>query len=287
MAASGSAIFVAVMALALYAVFARGNRPRRLGRSSFVVVAGAAFPTIALGALLVWVLSGTATLTRPPGPEALRIEVIGRMWWWEVRYLDAEGETLAIAANEIHLPTDRPALLELSTVDVIHSFWVPRLAGKLDMIPGHVNRLKLQADRPGVFRGQCAEFCGKQHALMAFRVVAHEPTEFEEWLAKERGPAREPDTAELQRGRDLFLSTGCGACHAIRGTPAEARIGPDLTHVGSRLTLAAGILDNHVGTFAGWIADAQGLKPGNGMPSFNVLPGRDLRALAAYLESLQ
>ena len=284
---ASAAILAVVTALALFATFARRHRPRALGGKGLIVWAGVAFPVVALTALLVWILTGTAALTRAPDERAMRIEVIGKMWWWEVRYLDEAGRPVFRTANEIHLPVGRPAVLELTSSDVIHSFWVPRLAGKIDLIPGHVNRWRVEASAPGSFRGQCAEFCGLQHAKMAFWVVAHEPAEFEAWLAKERGPAREPQTPFTARGRSLFLATGCGACHAVRGTPAEGQIGPDLTHVGGRLSLAAGTFDNHVGTLAGWIADAEGLKPGNGMPSFDVLDGPSLRAVAAYLESLE
>jgi cytochrome c oxidase subunit 2 len=175
----------------------------------------------------------------------------------------------------------------LKTQDVIHSFWVPSLAGKLDMIPGHVNAYRFAATRPGVYRGQCAEYCGAQHALMAFYVVAMAREEFETWYADQVAPAPEPILPLLAKGKALFLENGCGACHTVRGTLADGKLGPDLTHVGSRLSLAAGTFPNNRGTLAGWIASAQHLKPDNLMPSFGNLQGEELRAIAAYMDSLK
>jgi cytochrome c oxidase subunit 2 len=176
--------------------------------------------------------------------------------------------------------------LILRSNDVIHSFWIPRLAGKVDNIPGRANRMVIQADRPGTYRGQCAEYCGKQHSLMAFDVIALPRAEFDAWLAGLGEPVREPEDAQLQEGRKLFQSLGCGACHTIRGV-AQGRVGPDLTQVGARRSIGAGTLPGGIGNIAGWIASAQHLKPGNAMPSFNQLEGGQLRALAAYLESLK
>jgi cytochrome c oxidase subunit II len=204
-----------------------------------------------------------------------------------VRYFPPGADEPVVSANEVRLPAGRPIEVLLRSTDVIHSFWIPKLAGKTDMIPGRVNRMVIQAEAPGVFRGQCAEYCGGPHALMAFYAVAMAPGEFEPWLEQEARPARIPKEAFLAEGRELFLASGCGACHTIRGTPADGQFGPDLTHVGGRLSLGAGILPNNVGTLAGWIADTQHLKPDNLMPSFNIFSGAELRALAAYLESLE
>jgi cytochrome c oxidase subunit 2 len=187
----------------------------------------------------------------------------------------------------LYIPVGRPVEVALRSDNVIHSFWVPALAGKVDMIPGRTNRLVIEARVPGVFRGQCAEYCGLQHAWMAFYVVAVPEAAYRQWRTDQAAPAIEPADATLRRGREAFLREGCGACHAVRGTPANGTLGPDLTHVGSRLSLAAGRLDNHAGTLAGWIADSQGIKPGNLMPSMNVFSGEELRAVAAYLESLK
>ena len=187
----------------------------------------------------------------------------------------------------MHLPVGAPVELVLRTADVIHSFWVPSLAGKLDMIPGRTNVLRMRAIRAGLFRGQCAEFCGAQHTLMAFHVVALDKADFDAWWASAVQPARQPAPGLRETGQRLFVSAGCGACHAIRGTPAAGDLGPDLTLVGARPSLAAGTLPNTVGAMAGWIASAQHLKPGNRMPSFAQLDGRELRAIAAYLAGLE
>lgn len=280
-------IFLLVMVLSVFAMLAPPSRRRWLGRTGMIVGGGIVFPIVTLSALLVYGLRLTEGITASAAAP-LRIEIVGEQWWWRVRYLDGQGEApIATTANEIHIPVGRPIEFSLRTADVIHSFWVPNLAGKIDMVPGHVNRLRLQATQPGTFRGQCAEYCGGAHALMAFFVIAQTQEEFDTWLAAQRRPAAEPSFTFLQRGKDLFLSRGCGVCHTVRGTPANGQLGPDLTHVGSRRTLAAGTLPNNVGTLAGWTAASQHLKPGNRMPSFDLLEGEQLRAIAAYLESLK
>lgn len=277
-------IFVLVMALTALAI---RRRPAWLADRRTIVIGGIAFPVAALSALLVYGLRTAAALDGESAEVPLRIEVIGEQYWWRVHYLDELGVRIAALANEIHIPTGRTVELALRTEDVIHSFWVPNLAGKLDMIPGRTNHLRLSAVRPGVYRGQCAEYCGAQHALMAFYVVAVEPERFGAWLAAQRRPATVPADPLLLRGRDLVLAGECVDCHTIRGTPAAGTRGPDLTHVGSRLSIGAGSFPNNAGTLAGWIASSQHLKPGNPMPSFDEYTGRDLRALAAYLESLK
>jgi cytochrome c oxidase subunit 2 len=270
-------IFAAVMALAAYAVFAKRQSAARLSPRMLVVGGGIVFPAVTLFALLVYSLARAASL-HPADAQALRIEVVGEQWWWRVHYLDAEGRRDFATANEIRVPVGRPVELELKSADVIHSFWVPVLAGKLDMIPGKTNRLRVRADRAGEFRGQCAEYCGGPHALMALYVVAEEEAGYERWAESQRRPAAE--------GNALFLSR-CAGCHTVRGTPAAGHLGPDLTHVGGRLTIGAGLLPNNAGALAGWIASSQHLKPGNLMPAFAHLPGEELRALAGYLESLK
>jgi cytochrome c oxidase subunit 2 len=279
-------ILVLVIALTAYALLARPDSRRWLAGAPAIVIGGIVFPVGTLSALLIYELMAGHDLLAAQS-NRVRIEVTGEQWWWRVRYLDEAGTARFETANEIRIPVGQPVELTLRSRDVIHSFWVPNLAGKVDMIPGRVNRLRLNAERAGVFRGQCAEYCGGPHAMMAFYVVAHAPPAFEAWAQRQREPARDPRDAWLAGGRDLFLSSGCVACHAIRGTSAMASNGPDLTHVGSRLSLAAGNFPNHQGTLAGWIADAQGLKPGNHMPSFPVFLGAELRALAGYLESLE
>lgn len=286
MATGAGLIFITVLGLALYALKSDPERHRRLGSPALIVGGGVVLPVVVLSALLVYSFILGGSLTDRVAPEALRITVSGRQWWWEVRYQPAGSPEPVVSANELHIPVGEPVELRLEASDVIHSFWVPSLAGKMDMIPGQTNRLVVQADRPGLYRGQCAEYCGGPHALMAFYVIAEPAEAFAAWLARERRPARAPAEPDRRRGLQLFLDSGCGTCHAIRGTAADGRFGPDLTHVGGRRSLAAGILPVNLGTLAGWIADSQQIKPGNRMPSFNTFDGEALRTLAAYLESL-
>jgi cytochrome c oxidase subunit 2 len=273
------------MALATFALI---RQPRRdfFSSSRLIVAGGLIFPTVTLTALLIYALPAAGILTEPDA-DAVEIEVTGYQWWWEVRYRDGNGDVAFVTANEIRLPTGQPLMTRVDTADVIHSFWVPNLAGKIDMIPGRTNELTLQAARPGEFRGQCAEYCGGPHAKMAFYVVAEEPERFARWFERQKEPAREPEDPLLQRGREVFFSFGCGGCHAIRGTDAVGGLGPDLTHVGSRRTIGAGILDNTIENLETWIADSQRIKPDNPMPSFDFIEGEDLHALAAYLKNLQ
>lgn len=282
----GALVFVVVLALAGLALFGPPAMRAALTGSRLIVAGGIVFPVLVLSALLVHAsLTGPAVLRTGETP-ALRIEVAGELWWWRIRYLDAAGRTVAEAANEIRIPAQRPVEFLLTSANVIHSFWVPNLAGKTDMIPGTVNRLRLSAAAPGVFRGQCAEYCGAQHAHMALLVVAQPPGEFEAWLAAQARPASLPRDAMLQQGLALFLQNGCARCHAIRGTSAAGTLGPDLTHVGTRMTLGAGTLSGGAGGIAAWIAGNQHIKPGNLMPVFHQFSGEQLRSLAAYLESL-
>ncbi|HUE45902.1 MAG TPA: cytochrome c oxidase subunit II [Aestuariivirgaceae bacterium] len=296
MYAGATAILALVMGLTAFAILAPPERRAWLARRRTIVAGGIVFPIVTLSVLLVygyWLLSeaewSEAGRAAAPGPGygALAIEVVGEQFWWRVRYLDGDGQTAFESANEIRVPTGRPVRLMLSTADVIHSFWVPSLAGKLDMIPGRTTTLTISADREGLYRGQCAEYCGAQHAHMAFHVVAMAPGDFEAWLSDQMSPPPEPADEDLARGLEVFLTSGCGACHTIRGTEAAGALGPDLTRVGSRVTIAAGMFPTNTGTLAGWIASSQHLKPGNKMPSFDALGGPDLRAVAAYLESLK
>jgi cytochrome c oxidase subunit 2 len=279
-------IMLLVIGLTAYALLAAHGRRRWLAGAPAIVIGGIVFPVGTLSALQVYELVVADELMAAER-EPLRIEVTGEQWWWRVRYLDSSGTARFETANELHLPVGQPVEFILKSRDVIHSFWVPALGGKVDMIPGRTNRMRATAERPGVFRGQCAEYCGGPHAMMSFYVVAQQPEAFEAWAQRQRAPAQVPGDAFLASGQALFMSSGCIACHAIRGTPAMSSNGPDLTHVGSRLSLAAGNFPNHQGTLAGWIADTQGLKPGNYMPPFPVFVGAELRALAGYLESLK
>ena len=216
----------------------------------------------------------------------ISIQVIGHQWWWEVVYPNTDPSQQVTTANEIHIPVGVPVVLNTASRDVIHSFWAPNLQGKRDLIPGYTTALWFEADRPGVFRGQCAEFCGLQHAKMAFYIVAEEPAKFQDWLQHQIAPAPSPDTDQKRRGQQVFESNACVMCHTVRGTLAGSRVGPDLTHVASRISLAAGTLPNNPGNLAAWIVDSQSIKPGNRMPP-NMLPASDLQDLLAYLESLK
>jgi cytochrome c oxidase subunit 2 len=220
-------------------------------------------------------------------PPDLQVDVTGHQWWWDLRYNDPTDPSRNFtSANELHIPVGKTVLLRLRADDVIHSFWVPNLAGKKDLIPGREATLVFSAEKPGTYRGQCAEFCGLQHAKMAFLVIAEPPEEYEAWAAAQRKPPAEPATAQQERGRELFVTGRCAMCHAIQGTAANGRRAPDLSHLASRQTLAAGMLPNTVGHLAGWILDPQGVKPGVNMPA-NPMPPDDLHALLAYLIGLK
>jgi cytochrome c oxidase subunit II len=298
-------IFTAVMVLALMGVF---MRERNVNVRRWVIGGGLIFPAVTLTALLIYsvavgnalasidvsrsfrlFLTSSALEDRgvAPGSDAVRVHVVGKQWWWEVRYEVPGSSTAVVLANELHIPVDRPVLISLSSTDVIHSFWAPSLAGKVDMIPGRTTQLRIQTSEPGLYRGQCAEYCGGQHALMAFYIVAEPQADFDAWLKRQQQLVTVPTDPVLKLGYDAFFKGECHECHRVRGTPAVANEGPDLTHVGSRKSLAAGVLDNHIGTMAGWIAGAQDVKPGNPMPSDPVYTGRELRAVAAWLESLK
>jgi len=278
------AIVLAAIALAL---LGRPAWRAWLSGERLVWIGGVALPIVVLTGLLIYGLTTTGRLAAAGPPGEMRVRVTGEMWWWRVAYLDAAGREVIHDANEVHIPAGRPVTFELEAADVIHSFWVPRLAGKLDMIPGRRNVLRLQADAPGVYAGQCAEFCGGPHALMGFLVVAHPPAEFERWRAARLRPPAPPSDPLAARGAAVFAASGCGACHRIAGSAANGLAGPDLTFVGARRSLGAGILPNNQGTLAGWVADSQAIKPGNRMPPFRTFSGEELRALAAYLEGLR
>ena len=282
-----AAIFLGVCALVAFAIVASADSRRWLADRAVVFWGGIAFPVVALSGLLVYGLALAGHLAGEPDEAPLRIAVIGEQWWWRVHYLDDAGEIAAVSANEVRIPAGRPVEFLLTTDDVIHSFWAPALGGKLDMIPGRENRLIVEATRPGVYRGQCAEYCGGQHALMAFDVVVLEEAEFAAWFAHESGPAAPPADAFSRQGLEAFLANGCGACHTIRGAEASGTIGPDLTHVGSRHSIAAGTLSNDPAALAAWIGHAQTIKPGNRMPSFSFIAADDQAAIAAYLAGLK
>lgn len=277
---------LAVLALGLWRARKGTAQPlQATGSRNLVLAAGVAIPLVVLVTLVGGSLMLGRNLSAEPPAGALNIDVTGWRWWWEVRYLDDDGRVLFTTANELHVPVGRPVAVTLRAADVIHSFWVPNLHGKTDMIPGHVNRMWFEAEAPGVFRGQCAEYCGHQHALMAFMVVAQPEPDFQNWLANQQQPAIEPQTAEARLGKRVFMRS-CSHCHAIRGTEADGELGPDLTHFGSRLTLAAATRPSTRGHISGWIADPQSIKPGNLMPAMG-LESDELTAVTTYMESLK
>ncbi|MQA90106.1 MAG: cytochrome c oxidase subunit II [Gemmatimonas sp.] len=252
----------------------------------WVIAGGVAIPAVILLGLFVLTLQTLGALAAQEEEPALTIEVVGWQWWWEVRYLDHTGRVLFETANEIHLPAGEWIALRLEATDVIHSFWVPQLAGKVDMIPGRTTELRLQADAPGTYRGQCAEYCAGSHALMAMRVVVEPAQEFLDWSRRQTLPQAPPLDSLAALGEEVFLGTACRACHAIRGTPAVGNTGPDLTHLASRSTLAAATLPNTRGHLGGWLANPQRIKPAAKMPAVP-LDNVEFQALLRYLETLE
>jgi cytochrome c oxidase subunit 2 len=280
---SGAAlvIWVAVLALSLHASRRRGTPWSERSASRLILLAGAVVPTLLLAVLLVFGLRLMPEL-RAPGGE-MRVLVEGEQFWWRVRYELPDG-TRFDTANEIRLPLGERAEFQLTAEDVIHSFWIPPLGGKMDMIPGHTSRLVLQPDRVGRFRGACAEFCGASHGMMNFEVEVMEPAAFRAWVAASAAPAAAPRAG----GAELFLKHGCAACHAVRGLPgAGGRIGPDLTHLGARAFLGAGLLPNTVDNIDRFIRATRDFKPAARMPSYAALPPGESAAIAAWLGSLK
>ena len=288
--AAGAVIFCAVMVMLGWALLRR-RQPgdaAAAGRSGWlwVVGGGVVFPAVVLSALLVHATLRSAALAPAGDGDGMVVTVKAHLWWWEVRYRDPASGADIVLANQINLPVGRPVTLGLVSDNVIHSLWIPALAGKVDMVPGRVNQLRLQADRPGVFRGQCAEFCGEQHARMALFAVAQPPEEFERWLAMQARPAQLPTDPEARRGLEVFQANGCSQCHAVRGLAQGMGFGPDLTHLASRSHIAAATLPNDRETLARWLTDVQHVKPGARMPSYDRLDAASLQALLAFLVQL-
>ncbi|HKP71867.1 MAG TPA: cytochrome c oxidase subunit II, partial [Pyrinomonadaceae bacterium] len=253
--------------------------PARERRMTTTVVVATVITTLTLIVLTVASFSiGRALTSDMSNKDAVTIEVTGQQWWWQVRYMDADPSKIFYTANELHIPVGQPVTLKLKSPDVIHSFWVPNLVGKKDLVPGHDATLWFQADKEGVYRGQCAEYCGLQHAHMAFWVIAEPLEKYQAWLAGQRSPAHEPQTDSERRGQQVFLNAPCVMCHTIQGTPAGANIGPNLTHLASRAHIAAATLPNTRGHLSGWVVDPQAIKPGNRMPP-NLVKPDDLQAL--------
>jgi cytochrome c oxidase subunit 2 len=281
-----TSVFVVVMAFLALAVWKRRS-PQSERSLTAGVTAGVALTVIVL---LVWLVASvwaSRAIASPQMSNAISINVTGHRWWWEVEYQDLNAPSLRFrTANELHIPVGRPVVLNVTSRDVIHSFWVPNLQGKRDLIPGYTTSIWLQADRAGVYRGQCAEFCGYQHANMALSVTAEADAPFKGWLVAERQPALEPATDLARQGRDVFMRGSCSACHTIRGTSAGGLVGPELTHLATRGSLAAGTLPNTRDHLRSWIDNPQAVKPGVAMPP-NRLTAEDVQALLAYLEGLK
>jgi cytochrome c oxidase subunit 2 len=273
-----------VWTLVMVALFASLRRRRGMSterRLTIAVSSAVGVTVVVIAALTLLSFFATRSLTAATS-DVLTIEVRGHQWWWEVTYREPGFKT----ANEIRVPVGRPVRVLLSSADVIHSFWVPNLAGKQDLIPGRDNSLDFTAHRAGTYRGQCAEFCGVQHAHMAFTVIALESAAFDAWRDAQAQPAAAPTNPEEEAGRQVLLTRNCASCHTVRGTPAVGITAPDLTHVASRLTIGAGLFETTRGSVAAWIADPQNLKPGNNMPMVE-LGADELRAISAYMMSLR
>ena len=284
-------VYGGVIAFLVFALLRRHRQREAAGqasadrRSRIVVAWAVGLTVIVLIMLMVSDFVVARILTRAPH-DPLRVQITGHQWWWEVEYEDPVSSQRVRTANELHIPIGRPVEVKLKAQDVIHSFWIPNLQGKRDMLPGRTTHTVLLADRPGIFEGQCAEFCGFQHAKMKIVVRAEAPNRFEAWRAQQLEPARVPTTATQQRGQQVFLSSTCIMCHSIEGTSAGGTVAPDLTHVASRSRIAAGALSNTPANLAAWILNPQSIKPGAQMPA-TALSGEDLAAVVAYLASLQ
>lgn len=278
-------VYVLVMLFLIVALFRRPATARPHGVLKGVVAASALTVVIMFALLVASIFTGRAIAESPQ--QGIEVVVTGHQWWWQVEYSDPRGSDKRITtANELYIPVGVPVRVFLRSPDVIHSFWVPNLHGKQDLIPGHDNQIILQATRAGTYRGQCAEFCGYQHAKMAFWVTALPPADFTRWADAQRESSKIPSTASQRKGQEIFVSGPCAMCHNIQGTPASGKTGPDLTHIGSRRSIAAATLPNRRGYLAGWILDPQHIKPAAFMPPTQLQQG-ELEPLLDYLESLQ
>jgi cytochrome c oxidase subunit 2 len=257
----------------------------------WIVIGGFLIPALILGVIFAATLRTMAAF--PMGDDEMHaagpmITLVGRQWWWQAHYHVGDNVSQHFdTANEIHIPAGRPVDIRLETSDVIHSFWVPRLHGKVDLVPGFSNRIRIQADQPGVYRGECAEFCGPQHAHMILLVQADAPADFERWLERMRAPGAAPQAAAAVRGQQVFMASACPLCHTVRGTTALGTVGPDLTHIAARQAIASNSFPNSRAYLAAWVTHAQAMKPGAQMPDLTAFSGDDLLALVTYLEELK
>lgn len=261
------------------------------GGQHWITFGGLVFPLVSLCIIFVLGLKLLASfpLHDPMNQVAVTpdIQIIGHQWWWEVHYLNPQPDLRFTTANEIHIPAYRPVTIALESQDVIHSFWVPALHGKVDMIPGHENYIRIEASQPGRYVGQCAEFCGEQHAHMRILVIAQSPDEYKAWEEQQLKAAAEPTTPDAQAGLHIFVSGSCSMCHTVRGTLAGGHVAPDLTHIASRQMIAANSFPNNTAYLEAWITHAQSLKPGAKMPDLTQFSGVQLRQLVAYLQQLK
>jgi cytochrome c oxidase subunit 2 len=289
-----SVAVVAIIAIAVVAgIFVRapGGRdprliePARSGNGLWWIYGGVGLSTVILIALTGWTVVTIAAIARPATKATLTIDVSARQWWWSFHYDDPDPAKAFTTPNEIHIPVGEPVRFNLTSPDVIHSFWVPALGGKTDVIPGRRNEMWLEASKSGVYRGQCSEYCGQQHALMGLYVFAESRVQFDAWLAAQRMAAPVPIVDDLKAGAARF-DHRCGSCHAVSGTAAKGTKGPDLTHVMSRSTIAAGLLENNIGNLSGWIAHPQGIKPGALMPDID-MSGPEFQSILAYVMTLR
>ncbi|HZV62813.1 MAG TPA: cytochrome c oxidase subunit II [Methylophilaceae bacterium] len=290
-------VFIAVLAAFLYAVWRAPRANEQTGAdisplrsveplSKRAVLLAVAASTVLLFVLLIADVMTDRALAQLPLGDGIHIELTGHRWWWEARYTADPPSRMFNTANELHIPVGKPVVISLKSSDVIHSFWVPNLHGKKDLIPGRTTTITLRADKPGIYRGQCAEFCGYQHAKMALLVIAEPEAEYEAWAEQQRQSAAQPTTEPAIAGQQIFLGTTCISCHTVQGTPAQASLGPDLTHIASRQTIAAGTLPNTRAHLTAWVKDPQKIKLMANMPS-SPLSGDELQAVIAYLETLK
>jgi cytochrome c oxidase subunit 2 len=303
-----TALFLVVTAI-MWTLFAiafyrrRGNLSEHApidssGGETWIAVGGIAVPLVVLSILFVWGLvllrafpihgmhggSSHDAMATSMKPDIL---IVGHQWWWEIHYLNDDPSQQVMTANELHLPVGKPVNIRLESRDVMHSFWVPALHGKVDLIPGQPNYLRIEAAEPGEYQGQCAEYCGAEHARMRILVIAQTPDEYEAWVNAQRQPASEPTTDAAKAGQQIFLAGPCSMCHTVRGTQAGGTVAPDLTHIGSRQMIAANYYHNNDAYLEAWITHAQSLKPQSEMPDFTYFTGEKLADLVAYLRQLQ
>jgi cytochrome c oxidase subunit 2 len=291
MLAAASAVFLLVLGVLFRALTHRGRRtePGTIvddrAPIRWILAGGVWLPAVVLVPLVVFTLQTLGQLAPPKG-KVLDVVITGWQWWWDVQYPGEDPQHRVRTANEVHIPVGQPVRIRLRSGDVIHSFWAPALQGKMDLVPGRVNTTWIQADSAGVFRGECAEYCGLQHTRMQFRVIARPRAEFAAWLEEQREPATPASDSMSRAGQSVFMSSGCASCHMVRGTPARGLTGPDLTHFASRTTIAAGTLPNSRGHLAGWIGNPQAIKPGNLMPLIPLRP-KEMQSILAYLGTLR